>query len=203
MTTGTDFGRALRAARQTIGWSQQQLAMAVGVTQGAIAHWETGRSTRIDPDTVARVERVLGLRPGELARHLPLDHPARRMALVDIPVLGVVAAGAGRDDPAEPGEVLRVSELWAGCVAYRVRGESMMGDQIRDGDYLVVRPAEERSPQPGEVVVAWLDGRGHVVKRLGAEGRTLHSRGRDRWRHRLRDTDRVLGALVGLIRLQR
>jgi len=183
--------------------SQKALADIVAVTQGAIAHWETGRSTRVDAGTVARLERALGLPAGELARHLPADHPARRMAAAEIPVLGVVAAGPARDEPAEPGEVLRVADVFAGCVAYRVRGDSMLGDQVRSGDYLIVRPADASPLEVGQVVVAWLaDPPGHVVKRLHAHN-WLRSNGpgRARWSHKLTDADRVLGRLVGVVRL--
>jgi repressor LexA len=196
------FGEELKGARKARGMSQAALAEAIGVTQGAIAHWETGRSTRVDYHTLGRLETALGLGSGELARWLPEDHPARRMAAVELPVLGVVAAGAGRDEPADPGEVLRTSEMWAGCVCYRVRGESMIADQIREGDYLVVRPVADQVPRAGDVVVAWIDGQGHAVKRLDARG-YLRSGGRERWSHKLNDADQVLGVLVGVVRVTR
>lgn len=196
-----EFGAALRDARRLAQMSQTALAAAVGITQGAVSHLEVGRSgVEQSPDLVARLERALALPAGSLARHLPADHPARRMAAVELPVLGVVAAGAGRDDQAEPGEVLRVSEMWAGCVAYRVRGDSMTGERIRDGDYLIVRPAADSTPAPGSVVVAWIDGQGHACERLDARG-YLRSSGRDRWAHRLTESDTVLGTLAGLVRI--
>jgi repressor LexA len=196
------FAEELRRARKAKGISQQQLAELVGISQGMVGHWETGRKASVDYQTLGRLETALGLGSGELARWLPEDHPARRMAAVELPVLGVVAAGAGRDEPAEPGEVLRTSEMWAGCVCYRVRGESMIADQIREGDYLVVRPAADQVPRAGDVVVAWIDGQGHAVKRLDARG-YLRSGGRERWSHKLNDADQVLGVLVGVVRVTR
>lgn len=192
------FAAALRRLRKAAGLSQKQLAGAVGLTQGAIGHLETGRrGVTQSPDLVARLEQVLGVPAGTLAQYLPKEHPARRMAAMAVPVVGVVAAGARREEPAEPGEVLRTTDWWAGCVAYRARGGSMQAEGILDGDYLIVRPATEEPPEIGDVVVAWLEGLGHVVKRLGPRGQLRSTN----WSHQLTDADLVLGKLVGVVRV--
>jgi SOS-response transcriptional repressor LexA len=192
------FAAALRRLRKAAGLSQKQLAVAVGRTQGAIGHLETGRrGVKQSPDLVARLEQVLGVPSGTLAQYLPKEHPARRMAARAVPVVGVVAAGAGREEPAEPGEVLRANDWWAGCVAYRARGGSMQAEGILDGDYLIVRPATDEPPEVGTIVVAWLEGLGHVVKRLGPRGQLRSTN----WSHQLTDADRVLGQLVGVVRV--
>lgn len=194
------FAEAIKAARKAAGLSQKSLAERVGVSQGMVAHWETGRyGMEQSPDTVAKVEQALGLPSGELAKHLPDTHPAKRMAAVEIPVAGVVAAGIGCDSPADHGEVLRVSEQWAGCVAYRVRGTSMLAEYICDGDYLIVRPGDHA--MIGTIVVAWLaDENGHVVKKLSPNG-YLRSGGKTRWAHKLGDNDRIFGVLEAIVRL--
>lgn len=196
------FGDALRAARVKLDMSAAVLADAVGRTRQFIHQLETGkRGVESQPDFVAKLEAALNLPPGELAKHLPAEHPARRMAAVEIPVAGVVAAGAGYDAPAEPGEVLPVSEQFSGCVAYRVRGRSMEAELIADGDYLVVRPGE--TAHEGDTVVAWLaDNGGHVVKILAAKG-YLRSGGKTRWAHKLTADDKVYGVLEGVVRLSK
>ena len=40
-----DLPARIRAARQHSGLSQRALAHALGVTPGAVGHWETGRTT--------------------------------------------------------------------------------------------------------------------------------------------------------------
>lgn len=194
------FGEEMKAARKRAGLSQQQLADAIGLTQGAVSHIEVGRAgVEQSPDLVARIESALGLPSGELAKHLPDNHPAKRMAAIEIPVAGVVAAGIGCDSPADPGEVLRVSEQWAGCVAYRVRGTSMLAEHICDGDYLIVRPADHAAV--GTIVVAWLHSEGgHVVKKLAEKG-YLRSGGKTRWAHKLTEDDRIFGSLEAIVRL--
>ena len=79
-----------------------------------------------------------------------------------IPVVGVVTAGL---------PILAVENIegylpWdgeAGCFALRVRGDSMIGAGILDGDRVIVRP--QPTAQHGEIVVALL-GEEATVKRL-------------------------------------
>ena len=79
-----------------------------------------------------------------------------------IPVVGVVTAGV---------PILAVENIegyipWegeSGCFALRVRGDSMIGAGILDGDKVVVRP--QKTAENGEIVVALLDDSA-TVKRL-------------------------------------
>lgn len=58
--SGTALGQAIRAARDARGWTQTQLADAVGVKQTAVSQWETGGRT-MDVPTLRAVERALGV----------------------------------------------------------------------------------------------------------------------------------------------
>ena len=83
-----------------------------------------------------------------------------------IPVIGVVTAGI---------PILAVENIegyipWdgeSGCFALRVRGDSMIGAGILDGDKVVVRP--QQSAENGEIVVALLEDSA-TVKRLKKKG---------------------------------
>ena len=55
------FGEQLRKLRDGKGWSQKDLADAIGVTQPAIAKWETGQQIPAF-DTVQRLCKALGVR---------------------------------------------------------------------------------------------------------------------------------------------
>ena len=47
MSDPTQIGARIREIRRERGWTQDQLARAVGVTRGAVAQWETGRAGQI------------------------------------------------------------------------------------------------------------------------------------------------------------
>lgn len=90
--------------------------------------------------------------------------------LATIPLLGTVAAGRPIEALAEH-EQLRVPEEWLGkgrTYALRVRGDSMIDEQIRNGDTVVVEARE--TARNGETVIALVDGESVTVKQYFREG---------------------------------
>lgn len=89
---------------------------------------------------------------------------------VDLPLVGEIAAGVPIET-IEQEEAFPVPATLLGrgeCYVLRVRGESMIGEQIRDGDYVLV---EKRSdPANGETVVAILHGEEATLKKFFREG---------------------------------
>lgn len=90
--------------------------------------------------------------------------------LATIPLLGTVAAGRPIEALAEH-EQLRVPEEWLGkgrTFALKVRGDSMIDEQIRSGDTVVVEARE--TARNGETVIALVDGESVTVKQYFREG---------------------------------
>lgn len=54
------IGARIRAARMELGQTQDQLAVAVGVSRSAVAQWETGRAGQITGN-LTRIASVLGV----------------------------------------------------------------------------------------------------------------------------------------------
>ena len=83
---------------------------------------------------------------------------------VELPLLGFVAAGA----PIEAvtgNETIAVPEAIAGkrdSYVLRVKGDSMIDEQIRDGDYVIVE--DRKSADNGEMVIALLSGSDVTLK---------------------------------------
>lgn len=82
----------------------------------------------------------------------------------ELPLLGEVAAGApieaieGRDTIAVPEDFVRRDNTF--CL--HVKGESMIDDGIRDGDYIIVEGRD--AANPGETVVALIGGEATVKR---------------------------------------
>jgi len=83
---------------------------------------------------------------------------------VDIPLLGVVAAGQPYQAFAVDDTLTVPTTLWGGkdVFALRVRGTSMIDEGIHNGDYLIVEP--RATADNGQTVVAEIDGAVTVKK---------------------------------------
>jgi repressor LexA len=104
------------------------------------------------------------------SRSIELARTEMRLAAVDLPLLGTVAAGQPIE-AIEQKEAISVPEdMVSGPVAHyvlRVRGDSMIEEQIRDGDYVIVRARD--TANNGEMVIALVDGECATVKKFYAE----------------------------------
>ena len=88
---------------------------------------------------------------------------------VELPLLGYVAAGAPIEAIAG-NETIEVPESLVGkrdTYVLRVRGDSMIDEQIRDGDFVIVN--EKHSADNGEMVIALIDGTSATVKKFYRE----------------------------------
>ncbi|HUF27238.1 MAG TPA: transcriptional repressor LexA [Gemmatimonadaceae bacterium] len=89
---------------------------------------------------------------------------------VELPLLGAVAAGMPIESLTS-GETLPVPDAFlqrsGNHYVLRVRGNSMIDEQIRDGDFVVVN--ERQSADNGEMVIALLNGSAATVKKLYRE----------------------------------
>jgi repressor LexA len=119
-----------------------------------------------------------------------------------LPVLGRTAAGRPLDPQAEPGEWLHIHSLFPGAVAVRVEGDSMVGAQVADGDWVIVRPAE--AADDGVIVLAWLRDEGLTLKKLvRRDGRVTLAAVGKRMKPLPFDEghgDRIVGEYLGVIR---
>jgi len=102
----------------------------------------------------------------------PLEPPSSSLA--SLPLLGVVAAGA----PIESVEVAETIDVPRSLVPNRsqsfvlqVRGDSMIEDQICDGDFVVVESRPEA--RDGETVVALVRGHETTLKKFYRRGKTV------------------------------
>ena len=90
---------------------------------------------------------------------------------LDLPLLGNVAAGLPieaieqRESLSVPADMIRKGK---DNFVLRVEGDSMIDEQIRDGDYIVV--TSQATAEEGEMVVALVGGDSATVKKLYRDG---------------------------------
>lgn len=181
--------------------SYQEICREFGFTSLATVHEHVSNLERKGYIRKAFGEsRSIALPDQEPSIALP-DHESS----VSLPLLGTVAAGepieAVQDDETMtvPTELVRSGRQH---FVLRVSGQSMIDEQIRDGDCIVV--AAQETAQDGETVVALVDEHAATVKKLYREaGGRIRLQPANPSMDALvvpGNTVRVQGVVVGLIR---
>ena len=138
---------------------QFQMSSSASVHAILVALEREGLIKRI-PNVSRGVQVVEGQQP-------PQDAPADEAT--DIPLLGTVAAGQpieailSHDSVSVPKDMQGRGRTFA----LRVRGDSMIEENIQDGDIIVV--ASQKTADNGQVVVALIDGNYATVKKFYRE----------------------------------
>jgi repressor LexA len=166
-------------------------------------HFKLHSISTIHKHLVHLEEGGLIKRRSNRARAIEVVHTEQKPEARDVPLQGLIAAGA-------PVEAVRGNELVAvpedmigrrDVYLLKVRGESMVDEQIRDGDYVVIERRTE--PRNGEVVVALLDGERATLKKFYREEQQIRLQpASPTMKPILVPEDRVViqGVVVGLLR---
>jgi repressor LexA len=134
------------------------------------------------PPTLDELCRSLGLRSrGSLHKHIqalvkagyvaPLSGKQRGLRLrepdaLTLPLLGRIAAGRPIEALPDPQQLDVPRQLHGKgrCYVLQVRGDSMIGEGILDGDWVVIEQRDHA--RDGEIVVALIDGEDATLKRI-------------------------------------
>jgi repressor LexA len=127
------------------------------------------------------------------------------LAAIELPLKGTVAAGQPIEAIDERETVGVPEDMIAGSTGehyvLRVRGSSMIDEQIRDGDYVIVQSRE--TAHNGEMVIALIDGENATMKKFYRESRRIRLQPANPTLEPMYfDEDRVTiqGVVIGVIR---
>jgi repressor LexA len=141
----------------------RQIANAIGVHSLATVHEHL---------QALETKGLIKRKPGK-SRTIEITHenPEETGMAITVPILGFIAAGAPIDTYTDPNATIDIapSFIRGGKRVYvlQVRGNSMIEEQIRDGDFVVVE--ETDTARNGEIVVAVLENGMATLKRFYKE----------------------------------
>ena len=149
-------------------------------------------------------EKGLIRRAWNRSRALELVPTEVTVKAIELPLLGRVAAGSPIE-AIEASETIFVPEDMVGrseTYVLQVKGDSMIEEQIRDGDYVIVE--NRTTANDGEMVIALLDGDSVTLKKLYREGggRVRLQPANARLEPMFVDQDRlrIQGVVIGVLR---
>jgi len=122
---------------------------------------------------------------------------------LEVPILGFIAAGAPLEPYTDPNATTSIpSSFISGqkrTYVLQVRGQSMIEEQIRDGDYVVIEQTEDA--RNGDIVVALLDNGMATLKRFFKESTRIRLEPANAQMSPIFVKNvRIQGKVVGLIR---
>ncbi len=122
---------------------------------------------------------------------------------MEVPILGFIAAGAPIEPYTDPNASISISPSFVTgkkrVYVLQVKGESMIEEQIRDGDYVVIEQSD--SAKNGDIVVALLDNGMATLKRYFKESTRIRLEPANASMSPIFVKNvRVQGKVVGLIR---
>jgi repressor LexA len=133
----------------------------------------------------------------------PLDKHRRQV--VDVPIFGAIPAGYARDQQQEAVGCISLDVKTLGVrskgrtFALQVRGDSMIGKNIADKDYVIVE--QGRTPQTGDVVAALIDNETTLKTYLTKNGKPCLRAENPKYPDLIPATDlSIQGVMVALVR---
>lgn len=165
----------LRAARQKLGLTLDNVAKKVGVSRQTIHRYETGVITNIPQVNIEKIAAVLETTPAKLMGWDIDENLSQISNLVPItgkpvPIIGTIAAGKpilaeeNIEGGATPTADIRAD------FALRVKGDSMEGVPILDGDIVFIRSQPE--VENGEIAAVLIDNEA-TLKRFYNNGNSV------------------------------
>jgi len=150
--------------------SVREICTAVGLTSPSTVHSHLASLQKLgflvrDPTKPRAIEVRYDPNSGAAIERRPVRH---------VPLVGDVAAGTGVLAQENVDEVMPLPADLTGegdLFMLRVRGDSMTGAGILDGDYVVARAQSEA--RKGDIVVAGIPGDEATVKTFGSGGTTV------------------------------
>ncbi len=175
--------------------TMQELADVLGVTKVTVFEHVTGLE-----------KKGLLRRSRHRARSLELTP---RVSFPDepptvLPLVGHIAAGAPIEAIENP-ETVDLEDLFSSkkdVFVLRVRGDSMIDEQIRDGDLVVVE--QRQTARDGETVVALLDEGDATLKKFYRAGKRIRLQpANERFEPIYAENVRIQGVVIGVLRTYR
>lgn len=153
--------------RKELDLTMKQVAEMVGVSEGTVSRWESGKIQDMRRDKIMDYAKALQISPAVIMGwEKPVDDKNSAPAGKRIPVFNRVAAGIPIDAIEDivdweeiPEDMARTGEFFG----LRIKGDSMQ-PRIAEGDVVIVR--QQPDAETGDIVIVRINGNTATCKRL-------------------------------------
>lgn len=148
------IGKLILHRREALGLSQQEVADYVAVSKSAVSRWEAGEVENMGRSKIKRLSEVLKMSPVSIVRGEDYENiiPIKTKK---VPLLGTIAAGEPIFAEQRFDAYIEIDENVSADFCVKVKGDSMIGARINDGDLVFIRKQPE--VENGEIAAVLID----------------------------------------------
>ena len=169
----SSIGDRIVTARKNAGYSQTELATAIGISKQLLYKYEVGKITNIPSDRIEKIAEITHVSPAYIMGWIDTPTLTEKDAPIasnlisvrprEIPILGTICAGNGIYAEENYQGSFSLDKGISADYAIHVKGGSMTGAGIQDGDLAFIRKCD------GDIV----NGRIYAVILNGSNEATL------------------------------
>ena len=165
----------LQEIREASGFNQKDFALRFGVHPSTYNRYESGEIANMPQSLIAQIAETYSINPLWILGYDGVEkfmlYDGRNKGFKTIPILGTIAAGVPLYAQEDLQGYERVAEDDCLSFCLSVKGDSMIGARIYDGDIVFVRQQEE--VENGDIAVVMIDDEEATLKRVYKQGKTL------------------------------
>lgn len=167
-----EMASRIKERRLALGYTQEELAVKLGLQKSAIAKYENGRVENIKRSVIVNMANILDCSPSYLmgweSNINPIKDSNNRKKKIGvvIKVLGRVAAGIpieAIEDIIDTEEITEEMASTGEFFGLQIHGDSME-PRMYEGDVVIVRQQDDA--ESGDIVIAMVNGNDATCKRL-------------------------------------
>ena len=164
------FGKKLKQLRSNADISQSELIdlmklknSGITISKSMVSKWENNKEEPSRFQDVAAIAEVFGVTTDYLIGLTPDEH-SKNVNFKRISILGTIAAGLPILAQEHVLGYEQVPESMRVDFCLRVKGDSMIGARILDGDLVYIR--QQPDVEAGEIAAVLIDGQDATLKRV-------------------------------------
>ena len=163
------FSKRIREVRESLGLNKSEFASFIETNVANITRYEK-EDMGVSLEAVEKIAEKAGVSPGWLLGWSDEKYPDTS-ASRQIPIVGVIAAGAPILAQENVEGYHYVPEEIRADFCLRVKGDSMIGARILDGDLVYIK--QQPTIENGEIAAVLIDGEEATLKRVFLSSGTL------------------------------
>lgn len=149
----------LSSRRKELGMTMKELAVKVGVSEGTISRWESGKISDMRRDKIMTLATALDISPAVIMGWMdydPVPHPdLTPISKKKLPLYDGIACGEPRLVPDGIELYVDVTTDIHADFVLKCHGDSMTGARIHDGDLVFIR--KQPTVENGEIAAVLID----------------------------------------------